>query len=198
MPRIRRYGALRAAVIADLTARSGDLAQITTVTTAEPMPALALAYRLYGDATRYDDLVARADTVSAAVYAPQFRGLVFMTLDPLPEVYVPTLPEPHAAVDTPTTTGSGSGSNSGKSVTLAYGVDEVRLVVNGGSKTGWQRVVIVRGIELMPSTFTVQVTDRYGRRLPAGRHEGRRHVPGLYRLGFGADRPHRPRPPQDR
>ena len=84
-----------------------------------------------------------------------------MTLDPLPEVYVPTLPEPHAAVDTPTTTGSGGGSNSGKSVTLAYGVDEVRLVVNGGSKTGWQRAVIVRGIELMPSTFTVQVTDRY-------------------------------------
>ena len=84
-----------------------------------------------------------------------------MSLDPLPEVYVPTLPEPHAAVDTPTTTGSGGGSNAGKSVTLAYGVDEVRLVVNGGSKTGWQRVVIVRGIELMPSTFTVQVTDRY-------------------------------------
>ena len=84
-----------------------------------------------------------------------------MTLDPLPEVYVPTLPEPHAAVDAPTTAGSGGGSNTGKSVTLAYGVDEVRLVVNGVSKTGWQRVVIVRGIELMPSTFTVQVTDRY-------------------------------------
>ena len=67
--------ALRAAVIADLTARSGDLAQITTVTTAEPMPALALAYRLYGDATRYDDLVARADPVS-----PLFMPLSFEAL----------------------------------------------------------------------------------------------------------------------
>ncbi len=84
-----------------------------------------------------------------------------MTLDPLPEVYVPTLPDPHAAVDTPTAAGSGGGSNAGKGVTLAYGVDEVRLVVNGVSKTGWQRVAIIRGIELMPSTFSVQVTDRY-------------------------------------
>ena len=56
--------ALRAAVIDDLTARGGTLARVRTVTAAEPMPALALAYRLYGDATRYDDLVARADPVS--------------------------------------------------------------------------------------------------------------------------------------
>ena len=84
-----------------------------------------------------------------------------MTLAPLPEVNVPDLPPVHAAVDEPTTAGVGGSSNSAKTVTPAYGVDEVRLVVNGVSKTGWQRVLIVRGIELMPSTFSVQVTDRY-------------------------------------
>ena len=68
--------ALRAAVISDLTARSGNLAQITTVRTAEPMPALTLAYKLYGDATRYDDLVARAAPVS-----PLFMPLSFEALN---------------------------------------------------------------------------------------------------------------------
>lgn len=66
---------LRAAVIADLTARGGDLARIETITTAVPMPALTLAYRLYGDASRYDDLVARADPVSPLFMPTSFEAL---------------------------------------------------------------------------------------------------------------------------
>ena len=66
---------LRAAVIEDLTARGGNLARLRTVTTAEPMPALVLAYRLYGDASRYDDLVGRADPVSPLFMPCSFQAL---------------------------------------------------------------------------------------------------------------------------
>ncbi len=66
--------ALRAAVIDDLTARSGSLARLQTVSSAVPLPALTLAYRLYGDATRYDDLVARADPVSPLFMPLQFQA----------------------------------------------------------------------------------------------------------------------------
>jgi prophage DNA circulation protein len=60
------YGALRAlrtAVINDLTTRGANLPKLVQVTTKIPMPSLALAYRLYGDATRTDDLVQRADPI---------------------------------------------------------------------------------------------------------------------------------------
>lgn len=60
------YGALRAlrtAVITDLTARGANLAKLVEVTTPLPLPSLTLAYRLYGDATRSDDLVRRADPI---------------------------------------------------------------------------------------------------------------------------------------
>jgi prophage DNA circulation protein len=66
---------LRASVIEDLTAREGDLAMVVTITTALPTPALTLAYRLYGDASRYDDLVARANPVSPLFMPTSFQAL---------------------------------------------------------------------------------------------------------------------------
>jgi prophage DNA circulation protein len=54
---------LRTAVITDLTARGADLPKLVMVTTKIPIPALTLAYRLYGDATRCDDLMQRADPI---------------------------------------------------------------------------------------------------------------------------------------
>ena len=39
--------------------------------------------------------------------------------------------------------------------------NEVRLVVNGVSKTGWLEVMITRGIEIMPSNFAISLTDLY-------------------------------------
>jgi hypothetical protein len=53
--------ALRAAVQADLGARGANLAQVVTRTFGAQQPALVLAYRLYQDATRADDLIARND-----------------------------------------------------------------------------------------------------------------------------------------
>ena len=58
--------ALRTAVAQDLIARGSDLARLTTVTTAVPLPSLTLAYSLYRDATRSDDLIARVDPVHPA------------------------------------------------------------------------------------------------------------------------------------
>jgi hypothetical protein len=53
--------ALRAAVQTDLGARGNNLAQIVTRTFGAQQPALVLAYRLYQDASRADDLIARND-----------------------------------------------------------------------------------------------------------------------------------------
>lgn len=66
---------LRAAVAADLTARGQVLAPVVTVRTAASRPALAVAYSLYADASRYDELVARVDPVS-----PLFMPLTFEAL----------------------------------------------------------------------------------------------------------------------
>ena len=52
---------LRTAVMQDLSARGADLAPLREVITPAPQPALALANRLYADASRADDLVARAN-----------------------------------------------------------------------------------------------------------------------------------------
>jgi prophage DNA circulation protein len=51
--------ALRAAVVADLTARGASLAPLRTVSFAAPMPALAVAQQLYRDGTRADELIRR-------------------------------------------------------------------------------------------------------------------------------------------
>ncbi len=50
---------LRGAVIADLTARGAGLAPIVPYALGAPLPALALAHRLYQDADRAEDLAAR-------------------------------------------------------------------------------------------------------------------------------------------
>jgi prophage DNA circulation protein len=50
---------LRAAVIADINTRGADLARIVSYTPPRTEPALVIAHRLYGDATRADEIVAR-------------------------------------------------------------------------------------------------------------------------------------------
>ncbi len=67
--------ALRTAVLNDLTTRGADLARLTTITTPMPQPSLVLAYRLYRDATRSDDLIARADPVHPAFMPTSFEAL---------------------------------------------------------------------------------------------------------------------------
>lgn len=57
---------LRTAVVTDLTARGADLPNLITVTTKAPVSSLTLAYRLYGDSTRADDITARADPINPA------------------------------------------------------------------------------------------------------------------------------------
>lgn len=72
------YGALRnlrAAVAQDLTTRAADLAHITTVTTPAPVPALVLAHRLYGDATRADELAGYAQAPSPVFLPTSFKAL---------------------------------------------------------------------------------------------------------------------------
>lgn len=51
--------ALRAAVVTDLDERGAALPRLTTYTTRDPLPALVVAQRLYGDATRADEIVER-------------------------------------------------------------------------------------------------------------------------------------------
>jgi prophage DNA circulation protein len=72
------YGALRSletAVVADLFARGANLPQLVTVTRARSLPALALAYQLYGDATRAPELVARANPVNGLFMPKSFEAL---------------------------------------------------------------------------------------------------------------------------
>jgi prophage DNA circulation protein len=51
--------ALRLAVIQDITARGASLARLYAYTPPTTLPALVIAYSLYGDATQADDIVAR-------------------------------------------------------------------------------------------------------------------------------------------
>lgn len=66
---------LRTAIITDLAARGANLPQLVEVTTKAPMPSLALAYQLYGDATRSDDLVQRAAPVCSLWMPTDFVAL---------------------------------------------------------------------------------------------------------------------------
>ena len=66
---------LRAAVLNDLITRGADLARLATITSPVPRPSLAVAYRLYRDATRSDDLIARADPVHPAFMPTSFQAL---------------------------------------------------------------------------------------------------------------------------
>jgi prophage DNA circulation protein len=67
--------ALRAAVADDLLTRGGQLPSLVTITTAVPLPSLTLAYKLYGDATRADDLTARADPIAPLFMPTSFQAL---------------------------------------------------------------------------------------------------------------------------
>lgn len=55
----RAFDSLRTAIVADIAARGLYLERLTTLTLPTSLPALALAWRLYGDATRDEELIAR-------------------------------------------------------------------------------------------------------------------------------------------
>lgn len=67
--------AQRAAITADLLARAAKLPRLRTVTNRMALPSLTLAYSLYGDATRSDELIRRANPI-----APLFMPLSFQAL----------------------------------------------------------------------------------------------------------------------
>lgn len=50
---------MRSALYAHIEAHGADLARIETLTPSQPVPALVLAYQLYGDAARAEDIIAR-------------------------------------------------------------------------------------------------------------------------------------------
>lgn len=65
----------RAAVVADLTSRAANLARMVTVKTPAPMPALALAYRMYQDTARESELAAEARSPHPAFLSTEFLAL---------------------------------------------------------------------------------------------------------------------------
>jgi prophage DNA circulation protein len=67
--------ALRSAVANDINTRCARLPQLRQVITAAPTPALALAYRLYGDATRCDELTLRSGAECALFLPTSFEAL---------------------------------------------------------------------------------------------------------------------------
>ncbi len=69
------FRSLRAAVVLDLTVRGASLPALMTVTSGEPQPALTLAYRLYQDASRADELIVRADPVHPLFMPTSFEAL---------------------------------------------------------------------------------------------------------------------------
>lgn len=69
------FRALRAAVVQLLNAVGASLPTLMTVTTARPMPSLALAQRLYRDPTRSDELVAKANPIHPAFMPTTFQAL---------------------------------------------------------------------------------------------------------------------------
>jgi len=66
---------LRTSVVSDLVTRAAQLPSLVLVQTPVPMPALALAYRLYRDATRADDLTARSGAQHPAFLPVEFKVL---------------------------------------------------------------------------------------------------------------------------
>jgi prophage DNA circulation protein len=67
--------AVRAAVVQDLNVRSIGLPALVTINTNLPLSALALAQRLYRDATRTDELIARARPIHPAFLPVSFKAL---------------------------------------------------------------------------------------------------------------------------
>ena len=66
---------MRTSVVNYLLSLAASLPSLVTITTAVPMPALAEAYALYGDASRSDELVQRADPIN-----PLFLPTTFVAL----------------------------------------------------------------------------------------------------------------------
>ena len=71
----RDLQALRVAVARDLTARAADLAVLVRIETREPMPALAMAYRLYQDTGREAELTLESGTPHPAFLSTSFLAL---------------------------------------------------------------------------------------------------------------------------
>jgi prophage DNA circulation protein len=72
------YGALktlRSAVVQDLTVRGASLPSVVSVVLGLPMPALAIAQRLYCDASRSDEITARSGAVHPAFCPVSFQAL---------------------------------------------------------------------------------------------------------------------------
>lgn len=68
---------LRAAISVDLTTRGASLPTVVTVTFGVSMPSLAIAQRLYKDASRADQITAEANTIHPAFCPPSFQALSF-------------------------------------------------------------------------------------------------------------------------
>ncbi|WP_343618823.1 DNA circularization N-terminal domain-containing protein [Ralstonia sp.] len=66
---------LRQAVVADLDARGSGLASVQVFSFGNTLPALALANRLYRDATRSDELVSQANPIHPAFMPVKFSAL---------------------------------------------------------------------------------------------------------------------------
>lgn len=68
------FRALRLAVARDLTARGANLAALRTITTPQPMPALAAAQLAYGDGARADDLLAASGAPNPLFLPTSYRA----------------------------------------------------------------------------------------------------------------------------
>lgn len=66
---------LRTSVVTDLSARGAQLANLVSYSFNVCMPAIALAYRLYQDASRTRDLVSRANAAHPLFMPTQFQAL---------------------------------------------------------------------------------------------------------------------------
>lgn len=66
---------LRALVVQDLTSRGASLARIVTVDVKASLPALAVAYRLYQDIGRTDQVVSFSDPIHPAFMPVSFPAL---------------------------------------------------------------------------------------------------------------------------
>jgi prophage DNA circulation protein len=73
---VQAFRTLRQQVSAYLTTEGGALPAVVRETLPGPLPALAVAYRLYADATRADDLIARVDPPN-----PNFMPISFEALN---------------------------------------------------------------------------------------------------------------------
>lgn len=69
--------ALRATIVLDLVTRGAALPRLVTVKRAVALPSLALAWELYGDASRSDDLIARVDPPHPGFMPISFQALSY-------------------------------------------------------------------------------------------------------------------------